>query len=163
MMTKRIIWQAPDGNIKVSVPVEQPLPGEPMGMYLDRIALTAMSTDPGLIGHTRLENVDSEDLPARRFRNCWRWTLQAGVDVDLPLAREQLLAEVRVERTVRLTASDVDKNRLDDVGTPQQRQDLGSYRQALRDLPAVVQMQLALLGTAEALEAYQAPWPLKPA
>jgi len=98
----------------------------------------------------------------RYFRNCWK-LIGGKVAVDLASARAQVLAEIREERNRRLDASDREKSRLDDVGTPQQRAALARYRQQLRDLPLQVQADLAVwLASAEELEHYQPPWPTPP-
>jgi len=161
-MNQRIVWQAPDGSLRLTVPLEPPLPGESAAHYLDRIALAAQATDPGLADCTRVATVSADALPAsRRFRIVWH--CPAGtVRVHLPSARLLLLAEVRAERNRRLVESDADRARLEEVGTPEQRQDLTAYRQQLRDLPSVVAGALDGLATAAALKAYQPPWPALP-
>lgn len=161
-MTKRIVWQSPDGSLRITVPVEPPLEGESESAYLDRIALRTLNAVPSLADCVRLPDVDASELPSRRFRSCWRPNVRRSVAVDVPLARAQLLAEVRAERNVRLLASDADKQRLDDLGTPQQKQQLAAYRQALRDLPTSVQQDLEALTDSTALERYAPTWPAKP-
>lgn len=113
--------------------------------------------------HTLSDYVGVVDTlpPSRRFRNCWRHGAGA-VAVSMPLARQQRLAEIRSERNERLVESDKDHSRLADIGTDQQRADLRTYRQALRDLPATVQTDLAALTTPEQLDQYQPAWPVKP-
>lgn len=118
-----------------------------------------MSNDPTLNNYVGLR----EPLPreSRRFRNCWR-AGEKEVAVDLPLARDQVLAEARAIRNTLLDASDKDKFRLDDIGTTEQKTALASYRQKLRDLPAAVTADLADLKSVEDLAAYQPAWPVKP-
>lgn len=160
MTTKRIVWQAPDGTILLSIPVRAAMDGEPERQYLDSIAMRAQNADPSLRDAVRLDKagVEAADLPDRRFRNCWRHDGKI-VAVDLPLARAQVLAEVRHERDARLVASDKDKARIDDIGTPGERQALAAKRQALRDLPATVAADLERIDTVESLAAYRVSWP----
>lgn len=105
--------------------------------------------------------VRADSLPVRDGRLLFRtaWKIVAGrVEVDLPTAREIVTARVRIERDRRLGDSDREKARLDDVGTPQQRQAMAAYRQALRDLPASLPAALADL-TAEQLHDFAPAWP----
>lgn len=158
-MTQRILWQAPDGTLKITIPIEPPMPGEGADLYLDRIALAAQATDPGLAGCVHLGPVAANALPvSRRFRNCWR--LAGGaVQVALPEARQLLLDELRAERNRRLLASDAERARLAEVGTKGEQAGLATYRQRLRDLPVTVAADLATLYSADELEAYQPTWP----
>ena len=148
-----ILWAKPSGDIRVTRPnPRQRLPEEPEGQWLDGIALRTQAANPDLADCTRLPDCLLHQLPGRRFRNCWRHD-GGAVKPDAALARQQLLAEVREERDRRLTASDGDKHRLDDIGTATQKRALADYRQALRDLPAVVENRLSMMTVAE-LEAY---------
>lgn len=133
-------------------------------MYLDRIALETWAATPALRGATRLPNVDRAALPTSRyFRNCWRWDGNR-VQTDLALAKAQRLAEIREERNRRLAASDGERARLEEIGTPQQRTALAQYRQRLRDIPLTVEADFAVwLAPADDLERYQPPWPAPPA
>jgi hypothetical protein len=179
MTTKRIVFSRPDGGVSVIIPAPQyRRPGEDDGPFLARVLARNQE-----VGHAPLEGctvVDVADLPPPRlrkflvvtpagevvetqrrlFRGCWRMAGGRPVE-DEGLCRDRTLAEVRKERDARLDASDKDKARLDDVGTPGQQQAHRQYRQALRDLPAVVAQQIAAM-TPDELEAYQAPWPQKP-
>lgn len=117
-----------------------------------------MSGDPSL--RTYLGLIQSR--PAnRRFRNQWR--INGGVvGVDLALARQQRLREIRDDRNARLTASDQTRVRLMDQGTQAQIDAYKTYRQALRDLPTTVQNDLAALTTANQIDQYQPVWPVEP-
>jgi len=105
------------------------------------------------------------DLPneragqSRKFRNQWRWD-GSKIEPDLPLCREQVMAEVRAERNAKLSDTDGEAVRNQERGQPDQA--LKDYRQALRDLPATVQAQVDALNTAVSLEAYTPTWPTKP-
>lgn len=102
------------------------------------------------------------DKPAnRRFRNCWR-RVAGRIAVDLPLARGQVLKEIREARNRRLDDSDKDWARLsEDATVAGKRESMKSYRQSLRDLPAAVQVELESLDATQ-LESYLPAWPAKP-
>lgn len=156
----RIILQAPDGTVAVDAPVQQ--------IADDREQLAAHLARLEAQGFAVLKSdATGADLPneragqSRRFRNAWRWD-GAKIEPDLTLCRAQILAEVRAERNARLAAADGERGRLADIGTPPQQQAHAAYRQALRDLPAAVQGDLAALATPEGLEAYAVAWPSPP-
>lgn len=117
-----------------------------------------LSGDPSL--RTYLSLVQTKPA-SRRFRNQWR---HGGgvVQVDLSLARQQRLREIRDERNSRLTASDATRVKLMDQGTQAQIDAYKTYRQSLRDLPTTVQTELAALITADQIEQYQPTWPVEP-
>ncbi len=89
-------------------------------------------------------------LPSRRFRNAWTHDGEK-VTPHLGKAREQVLAEVRAKRDKDLQASDGPFLRAAEKGPVPK--DLLDKRQALRDLPAKVEKEIAGLG-AEELERY---------
>lgn len=151
-ITKRIVFQRPDGGITLRCPCDPQRESESETDWLDRIAAKRPRGE-------RLFNVDLADLPptGRRFRDCWRLIL-GEIRVDRALAVQQVLTEVRQERNTRLLATDAERARLEDVGTAEQRAALAAKRQALRDLPAVVSGQLAGLTVAQ-LATYQPVWP----
>ena len=120
-----------------------------------------MSHDPTLSNYVGLVDLPEAVWANRRFRLCWRH-IGGRIAVDVSLARTQRLAEIRLDHDQRLEASDKDKARLDDVGTPEQIAAMKAYRQALRDLPATAQADIAALATPEQLDQYQPPWPVKP-
>ena len=160
MTAKRIAFTRPDGGVSVIVPI--PKPGETEEQTLARCVARNIAVG-NLQANTPTATIDASELPSRRFRNQWR---KAGRTVapDPTLCREQVIAEVRAERNAKLTASDADKARLDDLGTEQQKANLATYRQALRDLPATVydpqtqRGEIASL-TLEQLETYSPTWP----
>jgi hypothetical protein len=179
MTTKRIVFARPDGGVTVIVPnPRKRREDESEDDFLARVLARNQQ-----IGHAPLEGCEVVELAAlppsrmkqftvtlpdgevvqtqrRIFRSCWRHA--GGVVVeDAGLCRQKVLADIRLDRDDRLSASDRDKARLDDIGTPPQQQAHRQYRQALRDLPATVAAQIAAL-TPDELEAYQAPWPVKP-
>lgn len=145
-------------------------PAETEDEYLDRIAAKLLEPARGLDGElvespfvqaTRLTTIDHTQLPPRKFRDCWRDDGAAPV-VDLPLAKEQLLAEARVQRNKLLTASDALKARTDDLGTVDEKAAVAEYRQALRDLPELLEQQLIEAKTLDALIAFEPAFPEHP-
>lgn len=153
MTTRRIIYDTPDGGVAVIIPApDGRRVGESLADWLTRVA--AKVVPPGATG---VRVIEAADLPPRRFRRAWKRILNA-VDVDLPLARLLLLAAVRERRNARLRDSDSVKARFDDVGTIEQKAELAAYRQQLRDLPAVVEAEIAPLDLA-ALTTYEANFP----
>ena len=154
--TKRIVYVDTDGTVNVVIPADSGrLPGESMADWLSRVA--AASVPPGLTARV----IDVSELPSRRFRNAWRQVANA-VGVDLPLARAQLLKELRARRNAILAQSDGQKIKLDEIGTDEERQAYRTYRQALRDLPATVQAQVDAITTAQELESYEPQLPQEP-
>lgn len=103
------------------------------------------------------------DLPSRRFRDAWEAPPEApdAVNVNLVKARQQVLTELRLLRKVLLDESEALKSQAEDVGTPQQRNEVREYRQKLRDLPDVATSQIANLSLAE-LESYATSVPPRP-
>jgi hypothetical protein len=102
-------------------------------------------------------------LPSsRRFRDCWRRNGRA-VDVDMPLARGQRLAEVRADRDARLSAADALTLKTMDSAVRADQDNVKTYKQALRDLPAAAQTDIGAAASPDALAAYEPPWPATPA
>ena len=126
--------------------------------HLERAAKRKLETDPRYAGAVRIDDCKITDLPHRKFRKCWRDDGSGKVHVDIPLAREQRMAEIRAERNTLLDASDKEKARIDDVGTAEQKTAISAYRQALRDLPAVI--NLDAIDTPEALDVFEPTWPV---
>lgn len=157
-MAKCIIWRQADGSIAVSIPSENDRrKGETVQDQLDRFAARLVS-DGVALGWTRLADADADSLPqSRRFRNAWRHDGEKPV-VNLPLARAQVLSEIRAERNAKLDASDKELARLTDVGSAKELEDIKAKRQALRDLPAVVAAELSALTTVAELEQYRPQW-----
>jgi len=157
-----IVWEKPDGSIMVHHPAENTRkPGESDVAFLIRKEARAREASPeDFIGTVHLGNCEREELPpSRRFRNCWRGD-RGKVNVDMPLAREQRMGEIRLERNTLLDESDKEKARLDDVGTTSQKTAIGTYRQALRDLPASIDLEA--IRNPEALGAFDPVWPVAP-
>jgi hypothetical protein len=157
-MKQRIVLQKPDGSILVVTPAGETIDGETETEYLDRIAARTLAAVPSFAGCVRLADVALADIPGRRFRAAWRQA-GGGIGVDLPSARSIVMADMRAERNRRLAETDAEKNRLDDVGTSQEKQALRVRRQALRDLPVVVAAEIAAM-TADQMELHTPTWPV---
>ena len=155
--TVRLICQRPDGGISVDAPIER--------IANDPVQLAAHIARLEANGFTILKaDATGADLPSeragqsRKFRNAWRWD-GAKIEPDLPLCREQVMAEVRAERDTRLAATDGEAVRNQERGQPDQA--LKNHRQALRDFPTTVQAAVDALADAAALEAYAPAWPVR--
>jgi len=157
----RLIFTRPDGGVSVDAPIEQiAQSGAELAQHIARLEATGLvwkQTISTGLGHLPSERTGE----SRKLRNCWRWN-GAQVEADIALAKAQIKAEVRTERNKRLAESDADKIRLDDIGTTQQKLDISTYRQTLRDLPASTDIQIDNLISVPALELYNPTWPIKP-
>lgn len=170
-----ILWQQPDGTISTTVPARPPLEGESIGQWLDGIALRFQNAAPQLHQEfqlTRLPNMTRTAIaasvgagpdggPSGRFRWCWRYR-NGQVVVDMALARQQRLKELREERDGRFPEADKAWMRAVGQKRPADADQWEQYRQALRDLPATAQTDLDRLLTPSALETYQPDWPETP-
>ena len=108
-------------------------------------------------GSSNIHVMPVASLLPRRFRLCWRQSGAAPPHVDMPLARQQRMAEIREERDRRLARSDGQWARALDIGTPGEVAALKTYRQALRDVPQRV--TLDAVATPTALAEYDPMWP----
>ena len=148
-MSKGIVWRMPDGSISVTIGAT--------GGVLDDLARLTQERTPWMADAVRLDDVEISVLPGRYFRNCWRDNGNGNVHVNMPLARTQRMKEIRSKRDSLLTESDKEKFRLDDVGTKTETDALAIKRQALRDIPQNVDLEV--IDTPEALEAFEPDWP----
>lgn len=157
-MAKRIVFQRPDGSLVFREPAEPMLPGESEAMYLDRIALA--NPKPG---YTRLDTagVDVTALPGRRFRDCWRWG-SGGVQVNVPLARQQRLAEIAADGEPRMAKAHGKwihaMIKLDGL----KKKAIEDYCAALEQVQAKAQTDIAAITTPDTLAAYNPTWPVEP-
>lgn len=137
------VFHRPDGGVAVMsfTHDDEKLKARDTQRYLD--------DNPG----STWEDLERPQLPqSRKFRNCWtKHGSGSGVDVHLGKAREQVMAEVRAKRDKDLQATDGPFLRAAEKGPVPK--DLLDKRQALRDLPAVVEKEIAGL-SAEELERY---------
>ena len=151
-MNLRIAWIMPDGNLGIYQPGDAlRQPGDTDAQLCERaIQYKGMDARPHKI-------FNANEFPKKTFRDAWTFDGQA-ITIDLPKAREIVLARVRDERNRRLVEADAEKARLDDVGTEKEKKDAKDKRQALRDLPAVVAIEIATMSVGQ-LETYQPTWP----
>jgi len=156
MTDQRIVYTNDKGQVCVVCPAPKARrAGETEEDFVARIAAKDVPA-----GKT-FQIMPKTALPSRRFRNCWK-VGQAGIEVDLAKAGEQVMAEVRRERNKRLAESDALKIRADDIGTPQVKSEIAEYRQALRDFPELIQAQVNAATSAADLEAVAPLWPEHP-
>lgn len=162
-MAKLIIWEVEDGTISVTRPVRTQAEDESDDQYLDNIAEKFKEDAPFASNYIRLPNIDETELPqSRYFRNCWRKGTGENYGkpaVDLPLARNQRLDEVRIERNQKLLVSDGPTNLARDQNTSN-FQPMKDYQQALRDLPVTAQAEIDAITTDTELETYSPTWPV---
>lgn len=108
-----------------------------------------------------LGDVDAADLPYwgnqpnLGFRNALDWDGTKPV-INMGKARGIKMAYVRKDRDARLETTDLEVLKLDGAAVPAP---LKAKRQALRDMPATVQSDLAATTTVEELEAFEPTWP----
>lgn len=86
----------------------------------------------------------------------WEMGVDGRPRVNMAKARPIKTDRIRVERNARLTATDAEVSKFDGATIPGP---LRAKRQALRNLPAVIQADLNAITTPVALEAYEPPWP----
>lgn len=159
-MSLRIVWKMPDGSVAITTPAAPKLSDETDAQYLDRIAAKTKAGNPDLAAAERMPDIDHTELPDRAFRNCWKHNGSLAIDVDL--AKEQVIAEVRAERNRALAESDAEKLRLDEIGTAEQKSAILAYRQSLRDLPTVVSDDLDKATTIDQVVTVPKDMPEKP-
>jgi len=149
MSTVRIVYTRPDGHGSVICPV------------IDDMDRARQAIPPDA---TNVHVCTVTDLPpTRRFRNAWRQAGAAPPHVDLPLARQRRLEEIREERAPRLLKADNDLKITEDRGDAALAARLRAHRQRLRDLPQTEQARLEALATPEDLDRYIPAWPEDPA
>lgn len=152
MTNKRIIWKKADGSIAVTIPAPNGRhKDEKESDWIERVALKAKPE-----GAVRCADCKAEDLPKRYFRNCWRDT-GSKVEINMPLARTQKMNEIRTKRDKLLDDSDKEHMRLQAVGTSQEKQDMETYRQTLRDVPQTIVIDS--INDADSLEVFEPVWP----
>ena len=112
---------------------------------------------------------DPSTLPSWRFLDCWRHNGKTVI-VDMALAREQRLTEIRSERMSRFVALDAEWMRATGQKRAAEADAIEARRQLLRDIPQMLIGQKALDGvvckallsdcrTVEELETLVPTWP----
>ncbi len=157
MTDKRILCVRPDGGVSVMIPAPKGRrEGEGEIEWITRISLKD-GTNKGLDVKRVLPSIDV--IQSRYFRNLWEWDIAGNKAViSMVKARGQRMTEIRAERDRQLDESDKERNRLADVGTAQEQQDIADKRQALRDLPAAAQVGLDALTTLDEIMRYEPAW-----
>lgn len=123
--------------------------------WVARIKANTLRKNPHLKGAKELPDAT---LPTdRRFRNCWRCPDSEKVEVDMPLARAQRMAEIRAERDAKLHASDGPILREQEQGTKATVDALKAKRQALRDIPTTFDLEPITMPSA--LADFEPEWP----
>ncbi|MDH4225605.1 MAG: phage tail assembly chaperone [Deltaproteobacteria bacterium] len=154
MFNKRIVWKNPDGSLAITCPVaDSRCREESETAWLERVA-SLVKPHPLAI---RLEDRSPDELPeSRRFRNAWR---EAGGKprVDMVLAREQRMGEIRQKRNNLLRESDGLLAVAREMDASRKVEGLLAIRQGLRDIPQ--KTNLEHLTTPEALENFEPDWP----
>ena len=134
-MTKVIIYSLADGRLCVCHPCISR--NDPPNFTADDAVARALAKDiPEEAMNVGV--IDSSELPVDRgFRLAWR---QRGekISVEIAIAREIRLAQLRAERDTRIEATDALIARATEIGDAAGRARLAAYRQALRDMPADV-------------------------
>jgi len=154
---KRIVYTRPDGGVSVVCPAPEFVAQFPT----EQEALAAVQVKAVPADAINVKICDVINIPtSRRFRNCWRQVGTTPPVVDLPLAREQRMSEIRTERDKRLAISDGQMARAQDTGTPAEVMVLRGKRQALRDLPVTVETELAMIQLVDGLATYEPTWPV---
>lgn len=185
-----IVWEEPSGRLRFTTTAQRPHVGENEGQFVDRIALGAITAMGDVDPAWRRPNlplarilaskqsfrptwardvyfpIGDEDpsglSPEVRIRECLR--LVNGFVLPGPaLLRAEYVRLLRLARNARLRGADGPWIRAMQQGQPLVAQAWATYAQQLRDLPALVQADLAAMTTPEELEAYQPPWPTPPA
>ena len=152
MTNHRIVWKNTDGTIAVTIPAPKGRrKDEKESDWFERVALKAQPS-----GSTRLPDCMAETLPKRYFRNCWR-DVNGKVEIDMPLARNQKMNEIKDKRNELLNESDKEHLRLQAVGTDEQKQKMETYRQSLRDIPQNVDLEVVT--DSDSLEVFEPNWP----
>ena len=144
-MSYHIIWQNPDGSLKVT------------NMHNAATLADASEHKDYLIGLGESAAfqaiVTSPQLPQERyFRPAWRFN-GVSVTLDIPACRQRHIDKLRRVRNVKLQDSDADYMRALEQANQTQLDALKNYRQALRDMPQAVNTTLQAAATPEAIKA----------
>lgn len=150
MQTQHILLQFVDGSVGVMQLVLND--GHGLKQTADAATINreiARADIPEVLGW-RL--ITPADLPTtRRWRNCWR-DRSNRIEVDMPLARAQRLAELRAERDQLLPQLDKDWMKAVGQGRTGDAAQIEAQRQALRDMPQQKQPLLDAAQTPDQLE-----------
>lgn len=133
--TREVRWSREPSNENIEAELVK------SGQMLDAISWRRITTD---------------DLPKNRlFRDCWR-SDGRRIAVDMGLAREAHLADVRRARDAKLREKDGDWLREFSRGNAEATATVEAERQTLRDVPQTIDAEVKAARTPEALKAI---WP----
>ncbi len=158
MTEKRIVFQRPDGGITVIIPVDGSTYHKKSASEKEWFAGLPPVLELQAEGGIRLLDCLASSLPGRRFRNCWRDDGSGRAAVDMPLAREQRLGEIRKERNARFPELDREWMKATGQGDKVLATAIEAARQTLRDIPQSI--DLDAIATAEKLAAFEPKWPI---
>ena len=147
-MAKRLVWELSDSTIYIALPFIRTEEG---------LAEVVAKIEIAYPGAKQLRDLRDDEEFEERWHPSIRADNNGELYVDMPLARQQRMTEIREERDTLLIASDVEKIRLDDIGTAQQKTDIATYRQALRDIPNLIDLDSIL--TSPELNDFEPTWP----
>ena len=134
----KIAYLRPDGGVSVIIPAISDMDKVRQAIPADAVAV-----------------IETNVLPSRAYRDAW--ALVGGmVTHDMAKARAMKMGEIRAQRDVRLAATD-GQFMLAQEKVPADIPALKAKRQALRDLPATV--DLSGITDADALKAFAPVWP----
>ena len=161
-----IVFELPDGSIRYTTcPVKQKRPGEINSQWLNRVYRKTIGDNPEYSGAVRINKAVMPDgAPFRpgakkMYRGAWRHAGGGEIVIDMPAARDLRMAEIRAMRDERLKAADGPTAREVEQTGPK-KQGWIDYKQALRDLPAG--LNLNAIATPEELKAFEPAWPPAP-
>ncbi len=150
MVGKRIVWEMPDGSIRVG-----------KCLIVDEARFVAKAERaPEMIGARRLADPTDGEKLDKRWRECWRNRGDGHIHADMTLARKQRLYEIRDERTRRLAETDWQPLRAYEQGLdgPMFAQTHeGIRRKKLRDITRTI--DLDSITTPEELAEFEPEWP----
>lgn len=92
---------------------------------------------PGGVEYKDTNEISSD----RRFRNAWVKGKMKAIEVDLSKAKEQVMGELRTARDKELTKTDGLMARANEIGSQTEIDELKTYRQKLRNLPVVINIE----------------------
>ena len=172
MTTKRIVFRRSDGVVEVVNPstrrmaelVEDEGKTEDEALAVIQANAESHMADRGFGPMEDAEVMEATQIPYhpkenRMFRNALEKPGLGPPIVSMPKARVIKTDIIRADRDERLSLEDMAYMRADEQNNAAEKQRIATKKQALRDLPATIQPNLAAITTPEELETYQPTWP----
>ena len=104
--------------------------------------------------------VDGNTLPDEgSFKGAREFEPVAGIKTNMVKARAIKQDRIRAERNARLGVEDVNYMRADEAGDATGKMAIAARKQALRDLPGMIQSNLDAISDVAALDTYSPAWP----